>query len=183
MTPLEPGSVQALALLDLAWSLAELSSRATAGRHDWQATYPEPLIISFYSSARSFRQPPAREHDRLVHRKIARFASSFRLWNLADHASLRDPRGFGRYAATVSGASQGSMARARRSTGPLFHPGRTGALQTCVGRHRSQLRPRALVGVSARGRRGLKLMLADPDRRRPHLRSRKAPRMGKAAWF
>ena len=62
----------------------------------------------------------------------------------------------------------------------LFHPGRTGSPDL---RRPSliQLRLRALVGVSARAE-VLKLMLADPDRRRPHLRSRKAPRMGKAAW-
>lgn len=151
--------VQALAL-DLAWSLwAELGVEATARRHDWQAIDLEPLIIFTAQLGRSDNRLRASTIDWCI--ANARFASSFRLRNLADHASPATRAAFGRYAATVRAHAKVPWP-GQGDPLTLFHPGRTGSPDL---RRPSliQLRLRALVGVSARAE-VLKLMLADPDR-------------------
>src|ERR1700694_4005126 len=86
--------------LALAWSQwAELGVEGGVRRHDWQAIDLEPLII--------FTAPLGGGDSRLRASAIdwciahARFASAFRLRNLADKASTATRTAFGRFAATV----------------------------------------------------------------------------------
>src|SRR6266850_3212934 len=146
--------------LDLAWSLwAELGLDGGGRRHDWQAIDLEPLII-FTSYIGNFdSRLRANSMDWCI--ANARFASAFRLRNLADQASPAMREAFGRYAATVKAHAKV----------PWPSHGDPIALWTSehIGvpdlRRPSliQLRLRAFVGVSARAEI-LKLMLADPDR-------------------
>jgi hypothetical protein len=146
--------------LDLAWSLwAELGVDGMRRRHDWQALDLEPLIIftAFIGSADSRLR--ANSMDWCI--ANARFASAFRLRNLADQATPNMREAFGRYAATVKAhakvpwPSHGeplALWKSEHIGGPdLRRPSLI------------QLRLRAFVGVSARAEI-LKLMLAEPDR-------------------
>jgi hypothetical protein len=151
--------VDALAL-DLAWSQwAELGVDGTARRHDWQAIDLEALIIftSHLGDADSRLRASAIDWC-ITH---SRFASAFRLRNLADQASPATRAAFGRFAATVRAHTKAPWP-GQGDPLTLLHPGRMGSPDL---RRPSlvQLRLRALVGVSARAEI-LKLMLADPDR-------------------
>ena len=146
--------------LELAWSQwAELGLNGTSRRHDWQAVDLEPLIIFTSYVANTDSRLRANSMDWCI--ANARFASTFRLRNLAMQASPLTREAFGRYAATIKAhakvpwPSQGdplAMWTSERVGQPdLRRPSLI------------QLRLRALVGVSARAEI-LKLMLADPER-------------------
>jgi hypothetical protein len=145
--------------LDLAWSLwAELGLDVVVRRHDWQAIDLEPLIIFTASLGDADHRLRASTIDWCI--ANARFASAFRLRNLADQASPTTSAAFGRYAATVRAHSKAPWP-GHGDPLSLFHPERIGSPDL---RRPSlvQLRLRALVGVSARAE-VLKLMLADPE--------------------
>ena len=146
--------------LELAWSQwAELGVDGTSRRHDWQAVDLEPLIIFTSYIANTDSRLRANSMDWCI--ANARFASAFRLRNLAQQASPVTREAFGRYAATVKAhakvpwPSQGDplaiWTSERVGEPDLRRPSLI------------QLRLRALVGVSARAEI-LKLMLADPER-------------------
>lgn len=146
--------------LDLAWSLwSELGVDGARRRHDWQAIDLEPLIIFTSYIGNTDSRLRANSIDWCI--ANARFASAFRLRNLAQQASPTMSAAFGRYAATVK-------AHAR-----VPWPGSGEPLALWTSEHIGtpdlrrpsliQLRLRALVGVSARAEI-LKLMLANPDR-------------------
>jgi hypothetical protein len=146
--------------LDLAWSLwAELGVDGMRRRHDWQAIDLEPLIIFTAYVGNTDSRLRANSMDWCI--ANARFASAFRLRNLAQQASELTRDAFGRYAATVK-------AHAR-----VPWPSHGDPLALWKSEHISepdlrrpsliQLRLRALVGVSARAEI-LKLMLAEPER-------------------
>jgi hypothetical protein len=154
--------VDALAL-DLAWSLwAELGVDGGARRHDWQAIDLEPLIIFTAQLGATDSRLRASTIDWCI--TNARFASAFRLRNLAARASAATRVDFGRYAATVSAHAKAAWP-GQGDPLTLFHPERIGSPDL---RRPSlvQLRLRALVGVSARAEI-LRLMLADPERPQP----------------
>jgi hypothetical protein len=149
--------------LDLAWSLwAELGVDSSVRRHDWQAIDLEPLILftAFLGAADNRLRASAIDWS-IAH---ARFASAFRLRNLAERASAATRASFGRFAATVRAHTKAPWP-GQGDPLTLLHPGRIGAPDL---RRPSlvQLRLRALVGVSARAEI-LKLMLADPGRPQP----------------
>ncbi len=146
--------------LDLAWSLwAELGLDGIRRRHDWQAIDLEPLIIftSYIGNADSRLR--ANSMDWCI--ANARFASAFRLRNLAQDATTDMGDAFGRYAATVKAHAK------------VPWPSHGDPLALWTSEHIGvpdlrrpsliQLRLRAFVGVSARAEI-LKLMLAEPDR-------------------
>jgi DNA-binding transcriptional ArsR family regulator len=146
--------------LDLAWSLwGELGVDARRRRHDWQAIDLEPLIIFTAAIGNLDSRLRANSMDWCI--ANARFASAFRLRNLAGHASAETRAAFGRYAATVKahakvpwpslGDPLAIWTPERISEPDLKRPSLI------------QLRLRALVGVSARAEI-IKLMLADPSR-------------------
>jgi DNA-binding transcriptional ArsR family regulator len=146
--------------LDLAWSLwSELSVDGMRRRHDWQALDLEPLIIFTSYIGNSDSRLRANSIDWCI--ANARFASAFRLRNLAEDAGPTMSEAFGRYAATVK-------AHAR-----VAWPAKGEPLALWTSEHIGtpdlrrpsliQLRLRALVGVSARAEI-LKLMLAEPER-------------------
>jgi hypothetical protein len=146
--------------LDLAWSLwNELGVDGMRRRHDWQAIDLEPLIIftAYIGSADSRLR--ANSMDWCI--ANARFASAFRLRNLAEQASPVMREAFGHYAATVKAhakvpwPSQGDPIALWTSE----HIGVPDLRRPSL----IQLRLRAFVGVSARAEI-LKQMLADPDR-------------------
>src|ERR1700686_109547 len=154
--------IDALAL-DLAWSLwAELGVDGAVRRHDWQAIDLEPLIIFTAHLAAADNRLRASAIDWCI--ANARFASAFRLRNLADRARPETRTAFGRFAATVRAHAKAPWP-GHGDPLTLFHPERAGSPDL---RRPSlvQLRLRALVGVSARAEI-LKLMLADPDRAQP----------------
>jgi DNA-binding transcriptional ArsR family regulator len=146
--------------LDLAWSLwGELGVDGMRRRHDWQAIDLEPLII-FTSYIGNFdSRLRANSMDWCI--ANARFASAFRLRNLAEQAGPTMHAAFGRYAATVSAHAK------------VPWPAHGDPLALWTSEHIGtpdlrrpsliQLRLRALVGVSARAEI-LKLMLAEPER-------------------
>ncbi|MHB8590141.1 MAG: winged helix-turn-helix domain-containing protein [Candidatus Dormibacteraceae bacterium] len=151
--------IDALAL-DLAWSLwAELGVAGAVRRHDWQAIDLEPLIIFTAHLGESDHRLRANTIEWCI--TNARFASAFRLRNLAEQASPATRTAFGHYAATVRAHGKAPWP-GQGDPLTLFHPERIGSPDP---RRPSliQLRLRALVGVSARAEI-LKLMLADPDR-------------------
>ena len=151
--------IDALAL-DLAWSLwAELGVDGAVRRHDWQAVDLEPLIIFTAHLGSADNRLRASTIDWCI--ANARFASAFRLRNLADQARPDTRTAFGRFAATVRTHAKAPWP-GQGDPLTLFHPERTGSPDL---RRPSlvQLRLRALVGVSARAEI-LKLLLADPDR-------------------
>jgi len=146
--------------LDLAWSLwAELGVDGRGRRHDWQAIDLEPLIIFTAYIGNLDSRLRANSMDWCI--ANVRFASAFRLRNLAQNASASMGEAFGRYAATVKAHSHvpwpslgdplAIWTSERISEPDLRRPSLI------------QLRLRALVGVSARAEI-LKLMLADPER-------------------
>ena len=146
--------------LDLTWSLwAELGLEGRLRRHDWQAIDLEPLIIFTAYIGNIDSRLRANSMDWCI--ANTRFASAFRLRNLAEQASAVTRQAFGRYAATV-------RAHAKVPWPSLGDPLAMWTSER-VGepdlRRPSliQLRLRALVGVSARAEI-LKLMLADPER-------------------
>lgn len=146
--------------LDLAWSLwAELGLDGLRRRHDWQALDLEPLIIfTAYIGSRDSRLR-ANSIDWCV--ANTRFASAFRLRNLAGQAGPAMQEAFGRYAATVK-------ARAKvpwPANGDPYELWTSEPIGVPDLRRPAliQLRLRALVGVSARAEI-LRLMLAEPDR-------------------
>ncbi|MHB8610996.1 MAG: hypothetical protein ACYDAL_01020, partial [Candidatus Dormibacteraceae bacterium] len=154
--------IDALAL-DLAWSLwAELGVEGAVRRHDWQAIDLEPLIIFTAQLGAVDNRLRASTIDWCI--ANARFASAFRLRNLADQARPETRAAFGRFAATVRTHAKAPWP-GHGDPLTLFHPERAGSPDL---RRPSlvQLRLRALVGVSARAEI-LKLMLADPDRAQP----------------
>jgi DNA-binding transcriptional ArsR family regulator len=151
--------VDALAL-DLAWSQwSELGVDGTPRRHDWQAIDLEPLIIFTAHLGNADKRLRASAIDWCI--THSRFASAYRLRNLAEQASPAAQSAFGRFAATVRAHTKAPWPGLGDPL-TLLHPGRTGSPDL---RRPSlvQLRLRALVGVSARAEI-LKLMLADPDR-------------------
>ena len=151
--------VDALAL-DLAWSLwAELGVDGAVRRHDWQAIDLEPLIIFTAHLGGADSRLRASTIDWCI--RHSRFASAYRLRNLADQASSATRSAFGRYAATVRTHGKAPWP-GEGDPLTLLHPARIGSPDL---RRPSlvQLRLRALVGVSARAE-VLKLMLAQPDR-------------------
>jgi DNA-binding transcriptional ArsR family regulator len=146
--------------LDLAWSLwSELGVDGVRRRHDWQAIDLEPLIIFTSYVGNSDSRLRANSIEWCI--ANARFASAYRLRNLAEQAGEAMREAFGRYAATVKAHAKV----------PWPAKGEPIALWTSehIGtpdlRRPSlvQLRLRALVGVSARAEI-LKLMLAEPER-------------------
>src|SRR3984893_9291958 len=146
--------------LDLAWSLwSELGVDGAVRRPDWQGIELEPLIIFTAHLGGADSRLRASAIDWCI--AHARFASAFRLRNLADKASTGTRTAFGRFAATVRAHTEAPWPG---EGDPLtwLHPGRIGSPDL---RRPSlvQLRLRALVGVSARAE-VLKLMLADPER-------------------
>jgi hypothetical protein len=154
--------IDALAL-DLAWSLwAELGVDGAVRRHDWQAIDLEPLIIFTAYLGGADNRLRASAIDWCI--ANARFASAFRLKNLADQARPETRTAFGRFAATVKTHTKAPWP-GQGDPLTLFHPERAGSPDL---RRPSlvQLRLRALVGVSARAEI-LKLMLADPDLAQP----------------
>ena len=149
--------------LDLAWSLwSELGVDGAVRRHDWQAIDLEPLIIYTGHLGGADGRLRASAIDWCI--AHARFASAFRLRNLAERASAATRASFGRFAATVRAHTKAPWP-GQGDPLTLLHPGRIGSPDL---RRPSlvQLRLRALVGVSARAEI-LKLMLADPDRPQP----------------
>jgi hypothetical protein len=158
MTRLE-AEIDGLAL-DLAWSLwGELGVDGRQRRHDWQAIDLEPLIIFTAAIGSLDSRLRANSMDWCI--ANARFASAFRLRNLAEQDSDETRAAFGRYAATIKahakvpwpslGDPLAIWTSERISEPDLRRPSLI------------QLRLRALVGVSARAEI-LKLMLADPAR-------------------
>jgi len=146
--------------LDLAWSLwGELGIEGMRRRHDWQAVDLEPLIIFTAHLGGADSRLRASAIDWCI--AHARFASAFRLRNLAERASVATRASFGRFAATVRAHTKAPWP-GQGDPLTLLHPGRIGSPDL---RRPSlvQLRLRALVGVSARAEI-LKLMLAQPDR-------------------
>ena len=146
--------------LDLAWSLwSELGVDGVRRRHDWQAIDLEPLIIFTSYIGNSDSRLRANSIDWCI--ANARFASAFRLRNLAEQAAPAMREAFGRYAATVKVHAK------------VPWPAKGDPLALWTSEHIAapdlrrpsliQLRLRALVGVSARAEI-LKLMLAEPDR-------------------
>jgi hypothetical protein len=151
--------VDALAL-DLAWSQwAELGVDGTPRRHDWQAIDLEALILFTAHLGNADSRLRASAIDWCI--THSRFASAFRLRNLAEHSSPATRASFGQFAATVRAHTKAPWP-GQGDPLTLLHPGRMGSPDL---RRPSlvQLRLRALVGVSARAEI-LKLMLADPDR-------------------
>jgi hypothetical protein len=151
--------VDALAL-DLAWSLwAELGVDGAVRRHDWQAIDLEPLIIYTAHLGDADSRLRASTIDWCL--RHSRFASAYRLRNLAGQASPSTRAAFGRYAATVRAHAKAPWP-GEGDPLTLLHRARIGSPDL---RRPSlvQLRLRALVGVSARAE-VLKLMLAEPDR-------------------
>lgn len=151
--------IDALAL-DLAWSLwAELGVDGAVRRHDWQAIDLERLIIFTAHLGGADHRLRASTIDWCI--ANTRFASAFRLRNLAEQARRETREAFGRFAATVRTHAKTPWP-GHGDPLTLFHPERAGSPDL---RRPSlvQLRLRALVGVSARAEI-LKLMLADPDR-------------------
>ena len=147
-------------VLDLAWSQwAELGVDGTARRHDWQAIDLEPLIIFTAHLGGGGGRLRATAIDWCI--THSRFASAFRLRNLADQASAATRAAFGQFATTVRAHSKATWP-GQGDPLTLLHPERTGSPDL---RRPSliQLRLRALVGVSARAEI-LKLMLAEPER-------------------
>src|SRR6202158_1266813 len=154
--------VDALAL-DLAWSLwAELGVDGAVRRHDWQAIDLEPLIIFTAHLGGTDSRLRASTIDWCI--RHSRFASAYRLRNLADQASSATRSAFGRYAATVRAHAKAPWP-GEGDPLTLLHPARIGSPDL---RRPSlvQLRLRALVGVSARAEI-LKLMLAEPEQPQP----------------
>jgi hypothetical protein len=146
--------------LDLAWSQwAELGVDGSARRHDWQAIDLEALIIFTSHLGEADTRLRASAIDWCI--THSRFASAFRLRNLAEQASAATRAAFGSFAATVRAHTKAPWP-GQGDPLTLLHPGRTGSPDL---RRPSlvQLRLRALVGVSARAEI-LKLMLAEPDR-------------------
>jgi DNA-binding transcriptional ArsR family regulator len=146
--------------LELAWSLwGELGVDGMRRRHDWQAIDLEPLIIFTSYIGNTDSRLRANSIDWCI--ANARFASAFRLRNLAEQASPAMNEAFGRYAATV------------KEHAKVPWPGHGDPLALWASEHIGtpdlrrpsliQLRLRALVGVSARAEI-LKLMLAEPSR-------------------
>jgi len=139
------------------WS--ELGVDGARRRHDWQAIDLEPLIIFTSYIGNTNSRLRANSIDWCI--ANARFASAFRLRNLAQQASPTMSAAFGRYAATVKAHAK------------VPWPGSGEPLALWTSEHIGtpdlrrpsliQLRLRALVGVSARAEI-LKLMLANPDR-------------------
>jgi DNA-binding transcriptional ArsR family regulator len=151
--------VDALAL-DLAWSQwAELGVDGIARRHDWQAIDLEALIIFTAHLGNADSRLRASAIDWCI--SHSRFASAFRLRNLAEQANPATHEAFGRFAATVRAHTKAPWP-GQGDPLTLLHPSRMGSPDL---RRPSlvQLRLRALVGVSARAEI-LKLMLAEPDR-------------------
>jgi hypothetical protein len=145
--------------LDLAWSLwAELGVDGMQ-RHDWQAIDLEPLIIFTAYIGNSDSRLRANSMDWCI--ANARFASAFRLRNLALQSSPATREAFGRYAATVKAYARVPWP----SHGDPLALWTSGHIASPDLRRPSliQLRLRAFVGVSARAEI-LKLMLAEPDR-------------------
>lgn len=154
------GEIDGLAL-DLAWSLwGELGVEGRRQRrHYRQAIDLEPLIIFTAAIGNLDSRLRANSMDWCI--ANARFASAFRLRNLAEKASPDTRAAFGRYAATVKananvpwpslGDPLAMWASERIGEPDLRRPSLI------------QLRLRALTGVSARAEI-LKLMLADPAR-------------------
>jgi hypothetical protein len=146
--------------LDLAWSLwAELGVDGRGRRHDWQAVDLEPLIIFTAYIGNLDSRLRANSMDWCI--ANVRFASAFRLRNLAQNASAAMGEAFGRYAATVKAHSHVPWP----SLGDPLAIWTSERIGEPDLRRPSliQLRLRALVGVSARAEI-LKLMLADPER-------------------
>jgi len=146
--------------LDLAWSLwAELGVDGRGRRHDWQAIDLEPLIIFTAYIGNLDSRLRANSMDWCI--ANVRFASAFRLRNLAQNASPTMGEAFGRYAATVKAHSHVPWP----SLGDPLAIWTSERISEPDVRRPSlvQLRLRALVGVSARAEI-LKLMLADPER-------------------
>jgi DNA-binding transcriptional ArsR family regulator len=146
--------------LDLAWSLwAELGVDGMRRRHDSQAIDLEPLIIFTAYVGNTDSRLRANSMDWCI--ANSRFASAFRLRNLAEQASPGTREAFGRYAATVKvharvpWPSHGDPLALWNSE----HIGPPDLRRPSL----IQLRLRAFVGVSARAEI-LKLMLAQPDR-------------------
>ena len=146
--------------LDLAWSLwGELGVDGVRRRHDWQAIDLEPLIIFTSSIGNLDSRLRANSIDWCI--ANARFASTFRLRNLAEQAGPPMREAFGRYAATVKAHAK------------VPWPAKGEPLALWTSEHIAapdlrrpsliQLRLRALVGVSARAEI-LKLMLAESER-------------------
>ncbi|MEA2655442.1 MAG: hypothetical protein QOI23_807 [Chloroflexota bacterium] len=146
--------------LDLTWSLwSELGVDGVRRRHDWQAIDLEPLIIFTSYIGSSDSRLRANSIDWCI--ANARFASAFRLRNLAEQAGPAMREAFGRYAATVKAHAK------------VPWPAHGDPLALWTSEHIGtpdlrrpsliQLRLRALVGVSARAEI-LKLMLAEPER-------------------
>ena len=146
--------------LDLAWSLwAELGVDGRRRQHDWKAIDLEPLIIFTAYAGNIDSRLRANSMDWCI--ANARFASAFRLRNLAEQTSSGTREAFGRYAATVKahakvpwpsmGDPLAIWTSERIGEPDLRRPSLI------------QLRLRALVGVSARAEI-LKLMLAEPER-------------------
>jgi hypothetical protein len=149
--------------LDLAWSQwSELGVVGTARRHDWQAIDLEPLIIFTAHLGGADGRLRASAIDWCI--THSRFASAFRLRNLAEQASPATRVAFGQFAATVRAHSKAPWP-GQGDPLTLLHPEPMGAPDL---RRPSliQLRLRALVGVSARAEI-LKLMLAEPERPQP----------------
>src|SRR6202165_4465215 len=97
--------VDALAL-DLAWSLwAELGVDGAVRRHDWQAIDLEPLIIFTAHLGAADNRLRASTIDWCI--ANARFASAFRLRNLALQPSPVRREPFGRYGARVKANAKG----------------------------------------------------------------------------
>jgi hypothetical protein len=145
--------------LDLAWSLWGELGVDCRRRDDWQAIDLEPLIIFTAAIGNLDSRLRANSMDWCI--ANARFASAFRLRNLAEQASADTRAAFGRYAATVK-------AHAKVPWPSLGDPlaiwtseriGQPDLRRPSL----IQLRLRALIGVSARAEI-LKLMLADPGR-------------------
>jgi DNA-binding transcriptional ArsR family regulator len=146
--------------LELAWSLwGELGVDGGRRRHDRQAIDLEPLIIFTAAIGNLDSRLRANSMDWCI--ANARFASAFRLRNLAEQSNADIRAAFGRYAATVKvhakvpwpglGDPLAIWTSERIGEPDLRRPSLI------------QLRLRALMGVSARAEI-LKLMLADPAR-------------------
>src|SRR5258706_2317454 len=130
--------------LDLAWSLwAELGVDGGARRHDWQAIDLEPLIIFTAQLGATDSRLRASTIDWCI--ANARFASAFRLRNLALRARAGARVDFGRYPATVSAHAKAAWP-GQGDPLTLFHPERIGSPDL---RRPSlvQLRLRALAGA------------------------------------
>lgn len=147
--------------LDLAWSLwSELGVDGTRRRrHDWQAIDLEALIIFTSYIGNSDSRLRANSIDWCI--ANARFASAFRLRNLAEQAGATMRDAFGRYAATVKAHAKVSWPAKGDPLAlwPSEHIGTPDLRRPSL----IQLRLRAFVGVSARAEI-LKLMLAEPER-------------------